>query len=62
MLTRCHIARLPGNRPEEAPLLDRIAVLATEAGNEANHVSTYVAWALCIAALIGIGIAMWRWL
>jgi hypothetical protein len=43
-------------------VLDRIAVLATEAGNEANQVSTYIAWALCIAALIGIGIAMRRWL
>ena len=43
-------------------VLDRIAVLATEAGTEANKVSTYVAWALCIAALIGIVIAAWRWL
>jgi hypothetical protein len=43
-------------------VLDQIAVLANEAGHEASKVSTYVAWGLCIAALIGIGIAMWRWL
>jgi hypothetical protein len=43
-------------------VLDRIAALATEADTEASNVSTYVAWGVCIAALIGIGIAMWRWL
>jgi hypothetical protein len=43
-------------------VLDRIAVLATETGAEASKVPTYVAWGLCVAALIGIGIAMWRWL
>jgi len=43
-------------------VLDRITVLATEAGNEANRISTIVAWVLCILALIGILIAMRRWL
>jgi len=43
-------------------VLDRITVLATEAGSEANKISTYVAWALCILALIGIVIAARRWL
>jgi hypothetical protein len=43
-------------------VLDRMTMLATEAGSEANRVSTYVAWALCILALIGIAIAARRWL
>jgi hypothetical protein len=43
-------------------VLDRIVVLAAETGTEASKVPTIVAWALCIAALIGIGIAASRWL
>jgi hypothetical protein len=43
-------------------VLHRITVLATEAGAESNKISTYVAWALCILALIGIVIAARRWL
>ena len=42
-------------------MLDRMTVLAAEAGNEANKVNTYVAWALCILALIGIVVAYRRW-
>ena len=43
-------------------MLYRIAVLASEEGSEANRISTIVAWVLCILALIGIGIAVRRWL
>jgi len=43
-------------------VLDRIAVLASETEHNANAISTYVAWGLCVTALIGIVIAAWRWL
>jgi hypothetical protein len=42
-------------------VLDRMTVLATEAGDQAKTVSTIVAWVLCILAVIGIGIAYVRW-
>ena len=43
-------------------MLDRITTLASEAGSEANRISTIIAWVLCILALIGIVIAARRWL
>jgi hypothetical protein len=42
-------------------VLDRITLLAAETAEETSKTPTYVAWAICVLALIGIVVAYRRW-
>jgi hypothetical protein len=42
-------------------VFDRITMLAAEGAEQSSKAPTYVAWAICVVALIGIVIAYKRW-
>jgi hypothetical protein len=42
-------------------VLDRITLLAAENAEQSSNVPTYVAWTICVIALIGIVVAYRKW-